>query len=392
MENAIVLANCPSYSDSNVARAMDNIFKTLPGFDLRSYFGKKVVVKPNLLSPHDPDKAVTTHPAIVREVAKRLVDSGAKVIIADSPAGLYNKSVMEKLYKSCGIDVATEGTGAILNRDYTYQTVKCDAGAIIEDFHCLTPIVEADAIINISKLKTHGLTYFTGAVKNMFGMVPGLDKAAFHSRFPDRHSFNRLLVDLCVSRLPTVSIMDGVVGMEGPGPSGGKPKRVGVIGASTNPFALDMAMADLVALPLSQIPIITEAIKRGYLPERPERLLWFGDDRKAFDTTFEPADKGNREGSLLWFILDRFVLPKKYRDYFAEKRSPWPIISNRCIRCGRCAEICPRQIITSDETGFWPTYAKCIRCYCCHEVCPVKAIDLKKGSLKKIEKYESRGK
>lgn len=373
MEKTVSIAYCDNYEAENVERAVKRIFDSFGGISAMNLRGKRVLLKVNLLSANRPEEAVTTHPSVVAAVAKELVASGAEVIIADSPGGVYTRAALNRVYRICGMEEAAKASGAQLNYDLTYKRVTFNEGKQAQDFDIISPVLDADVVFSMAKLKTHGLSYYTGAVKNLFGTIPGLEKAAFHSRFPNRNRFNSVLVDICQLVKPYFSIVDGVIGMEGDGPSGGEPKYVGVIGASFSPYALDIAMCDQVSLPPSQVPVIVEAISRGLAPANVSDITFIGDDREQRRTRFRPPSSGGRSSPLS--LLVRFILPKRtisrLQDYF----SPWPIISDRCIACKKCVEICPRQIIEIHNNRAVPDYAGCIRCYCCHEICPVRAIN-----------------
>lgn len=380
MQKKVYLSECKDYRTENVDNAVK---RALSAFDLPGSIdpkGKKVVIKVNLLSAKKPDKAVTTHPEVVASIAREFINAGSEVIIADSPGGLYNQGVMQTVYSTCGMNTAAEESGAKLNFDMGHRSVNFPQGKYAKEFNIISPVLDADFIINVAKLKTHGLAYFTGAVKNLFGTIPGLEKAGFHSKYPNKYKFNGVLIDICEYIKPGISFVDGVIGMEGAGPSGGKVKHVGVIGASLNPYALDLAMSDLVSLPKSKIPILKEATIQELVPEDVGKLEFMGDDPKKFKTTFQPAIEGEARGNPIIFLIVRYLLPNKWKEGLSNKLTPWPKMLDNCIACGKCVEICPRQVIKIEKGKAKPDYSGCIRCYCCHEVCPVQAIDLVKKS------------
>lgn len=380
MDNRVYLAGCQNYEKKNIENAVK---RALSAFDFPSSFdmkGKKILIKANLLSANNPDKAVTTHPEVVSAIAREFIKAGGEVTIADSPGGIYNQGILGHVYSSCGMNTVAEESGAKLNFDMSHRKVKFSQGKFAKEFNIISPVLDADFIISVAKLKTHGLAYYTGAVKNLFGAIPGLEKAGFHSLYPNKYKFNGVLVDLCEYIKPGISFVDGVIGMEGAGPSGGNAKHVGVIGASLNPYALDLAMSDLVSLPQSKIPILTEAAVQGLVPENVGKLEFLGDDPRQFKTTFQPAIKGTRRGNPIVFLITRYLLPKKWKEGLSNKFTPWPKIVDKCIACGKCVEICPRQVIEIENKKAKPDYSGCIRCYCCHEVCPVQAIELVKRS------------
>jgi len=378
MDKRVYIAGCPDYEKVNVRKAVRSALDAFGGTAAFGVRGKRVLLKVNLLSAYDPDKAVTTHPEVVCAIACEFTAAGAQVIIADSPGGPYTAQTLRRAYTLCGMDKAAAESGAVLNYDTSYRRVSYPEGKFSKDFDIITPVLDADIVISVAKLKTHGLAYYTGAVKNLFGTVPGLEKAAYHSRYPNKFRFNGVLVDICQLVKPHISFVDGVIGMEGAGPSGGTPRHVGIIGAALNPYALDMAMCNLVSLPVSLVPVLTEAIEQKLVPVSVSELDYLGDDPSVFRTRFAPASAGGK-GGLGGFII-RHVIPKPLLERALHALTSWPVMTDKCIACGKCAEICPRQVITIKDRRAVPDHSGCIRCYCCHEICPVQAIDLVKRS------------
>lgn len=368
MNDKVFLAACPDYKQANVDSAVRRVLDGLGGIDALNIRGKSVLLKVNLLSAFAPERAVTTHPSVAEALCREFIAAGASVTIADSPGGPYTRFSLERVYNTCGMSDVAKRTSASLGFDTGHGRV---SGAK-RTFNVINAALEADLIVSVAKLKTHGLAYYTGAVKNMFGVVPGLDKPALHSKLPNKREFCNALVDLCETVKPALSIVDGVWGMEGAGPSGGTPKFAGVIGGSLNPYALDAVMCDVACLPRSCVPVLVEADQRGLLGE----ITHAGDAPERFRTAFKPAIKTNGH-TQLGFVAN-LILPKKVAVKIAERRSPYPIIQPECIGCGKCAESCPRSVITITDRRAVVNLDGCIRCYCCHEMCPVQAIELKK--------------
>jgi uncharacterized protein (DUF362 family)/Pyruvate/2-oxoacid:ferredoxin oxidoreductase delta subunit len=374
MNKTVSIACCDNYQQDTVDRAVRRVLEPLGGVTALQPKGKHVLLKVNLLSANSPEKSVTTHPSIVEALAKEFVAAGARVTIADSPGGIYNMTSLSRVYRVCGMEAAAGNSGASLNFDLSFRRISFPEGRYANEFDIISPVLDSDIVISVAKLKTHGLSYYTGATKNLFGCIPGLEKAAFHSRYPNRYRFNAVLVDLCELVRPHLSIVDGVIGMEGDGPSAGKPKYVGVIGASKNPYALDMAMCDLVSLPPSQVPVLAEAVARKLVVPKVSDLVYVGEEPDKIRTQFMPPSGGGRSSPI--GIISRFILPGKIRQRLYDSLTPWPVMTNKCIACKKCVEICPRQIISIENDRAVPYYSGCIRCYCCHEICPVQAIDL----------------
>ncbi len=367
MDNCVYLASCANYEEENVCRAVHDTLEAFGGAAALAG-GKQVLIKANLLMSSTPEKAVTTHPSVITAIAREFVAAGCTVEIADSCGGVYNKSVLEKLYAVCGMKRAAESSGAILNYDTTSFERELPDGVRIKRVQMISPVERADFIISAAKMKTHGFAYYTGAVKNMFGVIPGLNKAVMHSRFPEKRAFCEMLVDLCDGVKPDLSIIDGIVGMEGAGPSGGEPKHAGVIIGARNPYAADLAAMRIMGLDEKKSYVHVCARSRGFVSD----VEYIGESVEKFVTQFVPPYK--RESKTLLRIL-----PGAARAYTERFFASYPLVnSNKCVGCGECARACPESTITIREKKADINYKKCIRCYCCHELCPARAIDIKK--------------
>lgn len=270
------------------------------------------------------------------------------------------------------MEEAAQKTGAGLNFDTQSRTIGYAPGKTAHSFPIIQPVLDADIIINLGKLKTHGLTYYTGAVKNLFGVIPGLTKPVFHSRYPRMEDFCSMLVDLCECVKPHFSIIDGIIGMEGHGPTGGNPKAAKVLIGSTNPHAADLAAIQIMGFHPEQVPTILEAQKRGLIPGSYKELTLLGTPIKKLETRFLPSRREGRK--ILKF------LPRSLRPGMEDLLAPYPIIQQeKCIGCGDCVRTCPQNIITiSKNKKAVIHYQKCIRCYCCQELCRKRAIQLKR--------------
>ncbi|MEG0019375.1 MAG: DUF362 domain-containing protein [Oscillospiraceae bacterium] len=346
----------------------------------RAVAGKRVLLKPNMLSKQPPSKAITTHPQILAAVIKVLLEWGVPpkdMLIADCGGGTASVTLAQSSYNGCGFTKVSEDTGVPLYTKVETVRVKTD-GAIVKEFEIIAPAAQYDVIINLAKFKTHAMTGMSGAVKNLFGTIPGLKKAEFHMRFPQKESFAKMLVDLCQTIKPSFTIVDGVVGMEGDGPSGGVPIALGLIIAGENPYYIDHVMCGIMGLDPMSAPVMQEAIERGLCP----KIL----------------PQGTVEGDTeLYKKWEGFVLPKSYSVNFAQNLpraiswatpaverliAPRPRVDkSECIGCEKCREICPQQVITMEKGRAHIDQKGCIKCFCCHEMCPVKAIEIKRFIL-----------
>ncbi len=364
MDKAFV-AKCSDYAPESVENAVERIFGFFGGAEQVLKKGKRVLLKTNLLLARDPDSAATTHPEVVRAVASYLIAHGADVMIADSPGGPYTAASLKRVYEVCGMTRAAELSGASLNFDTSQhaKTVNTENG--VKAFELIAPVVERDVIISCAKIKTHSLAYYTGAAKNMFGTIAGLNKAAYHANYPKIEDFSAMIVDLVRTVDPDYSIIDGVYGMEGDGPSAGTPKYAGVIIGAKNPFAADEAAMRQVGLDPELAPIQKRAKELKLVSD----VEICGDDVPK--TEFAPALRGKR----VWNVLK--IIPRSLSRAVGDGFKPYPLITDKCIGCGTCVRSCPGTALAVKDKKAVLNKKSCIRCYCCHELCPVKAIDLR---------------
>lgn len=371
MNTKVSLAACKNYEDTNVSVAIKALLAHYGGAESLAR-GKRVLLKPNLLMPRAPDEATTTNPAIVAALAREFLAVGCDVVIADSCGGPYNVAVLKKLYRVTGMQAVADATGARLNFDVSSEDAVFEGGKRIGKIPIIKPVLESDFVVSIAKLKTHGLTRFTGAVKNLFGVVPGLTKPMFHSKFPEKTAFCEMIVDLCELVAPSFSVIDGVVGMQGKGPSGGLPKAAGVILGGQNPHAVDLAALRVMGFSPNDVPTVADAILRGLIPKSADDLTYTGDDPVDFEFKFLPPP-GKAPGMFIKWLPKRFEAP------LARWFMPYPHISPTCIGCGDCARTCPMHTIEIRDKRAHIKYDKCVKCYCCHELCPIRAISFKRN-------------
>ena len=332
--------------------------------------GKKVVLKPNLVAKRKAETGITTHPAFIRACASYFKKCGAQVTIADSPGGVYTVSALDGIYNTTGMRKAADESGAVLNTDVTYQNVYMPEYSK-NAFHIITPLADADLIVNVCRLKTHALCEISAAVKNLFGSIPGLQKAEQHARFPRRTDFAEMLCDLCLINAPQISITDGVIGMEGNGPADGTLKKVGVVLASVNPFASDLAAAHLMGYEPEEVGTVRAAVKRGLCPKTAAELTLDGEPLERFASRFRRPDAS--AGGLVKQI------PTIFGGGLQQLLAPRPRVNRaKCIGCGACMRNCPASTseIVDKKAHIKPK--ACINCYCCQEFCPVKAIEIKR--------------
>ncbi|MFV0350924.1 MAG: DUF362 domain-containing protein [Oscillospiraceae bacterium] len=370
-----------SYCDEqDLQKKVEELLLCLPQVQaLKS--NSNVVLKPNLMSPRKPEEAVTTHPAVVRAVVLALQKKGVQSItIAESPGGPSTPRSIASLFTACGVRQALQSTGAVLYEDIESTALAAPNAKLVRRFSVLNPIAKADLIINLPKLKTHVLTGLSGAVKNLFGVVPGLQKAEFHMQFPQREHFGQMLIDLQQALPPTVHLVDAMLAMEGDGPGGGVPKDCGVLLAGQDPYAIDLALCSFIGMPAATVPYLQAGAAQGLCAEMfdPAQLQGEVDAAEAFLGFVLPS---SYQGDLLHFQrmpkLFSWVIPA-----IAKFTAPRPrVLHSKCIGCARCKDICPQKVISIKNGKAHIKRKGCIKCFCCHEVCPVKAIEVYRSRL-----------
>ncbi len=357
-KNSRVMVFDASYDDQSLSGIIDTTFKRFP-LDLR---GKKVLVKPNILCGEPPEKAVTTHPALVKAVVEKLKHEGAVVTVGDNPGVLgYGKSA--KAAQTARITEAAGDCFIHLGRTPVRQALSCRD---ISHVMIARDVLQADLVVNLPKLKTHGLTFYSGAIKNTFGYVVGGDKIRMHSQAPTPRRFAEALVNIYMIRPPDLNIIDAVEAMEGNGPHHGRVKKVGKVLAGDNAVCLDAAAVHLMGRSPKSIPHLAIAADKGLGTIDLSGISIEGDLTPLSDfkmpVTFVPGAVG--------VVLNRFLSPLV---------NCTPEVSEKsCKRCGVCVEHCPADAITMKK-GACPRAdkKKCINCYCCQELCPEDAIVLK---------------
>ena len=272
----VAIARCERYENAEAA-----LLEALAPFGSLDWVrpGMKVALKVNLVSGGKPDSAVVPHPKFVSALCRLLVARGAEVVVGDSPGGLYTAPFVGHVYSASGM-TAVEEVGARLNHDFSQRAVSFPEGKILRSFQYTAWLDGADAIIDVCKLKTHGMLYvylLSCAVKNLFGVIPGTLKPEYHFRYPNPDDFAAMLVDLADFVRPRLSICDAVVAMEGNGPTAGTPRNVGAVLAAQSPHALDLAAAHIIGLRAQDVPTLAAAHRRGYIPEDAQALSIAGE-------------------------------------------------------------------------------------------------------------------
>lgn len=373
----VSIVPCSSYEAQDVKKALQEVLSPIGGLDWVSP-GMKIAIKANLVSMMKPEAAATTHPALLCALVEELKNKGALVVIGDSPGGLYNSVFVNRIYSATGMK-DTERYGAVLNQNFSTSEAAFPDAMVTKSFTYTAYLDEVDAIINFCKLKTHGMMGMSASVKNMFGVVPGTFKPEYHFRFPDHKDFAKMLIDLNTYFAPKVKLclVDAVVGMEGNGPTQGKPRKIGAVLASANPHALDLACASIIGLDPADVPTLQVAHEMGIIPESAEKLTLYGDLASFVISDFQNI---HVRRSLQFEGHGRFAAMFVKS---ALQASPTPK-KKECIGCKKCAEICPAKAIEMKNGIPVIDKKKCITCFCCQEFCPKGAMKVHRPLIARI--------
>ena len=368
------------YSPESAKKAILALLSPLKFLDTLKE-GMTVVIKANLVSAMKPDEAATTHPVLLAALTDILVEMGCRVIVGDSPGGLYNAAFVGRVYNRTGMRELISH-GAALNDNFSEKAASFPEGVVLKDFTYTAYLDKADLIINFCKLKSHGMMGMSCAAKNMFGAIPGVIKPEYHFRFPKYEDFADMIVDLDEYFHPVLSIADAVVGMEGNGPTAGTPKAMNCLIASHSPHNLDMVAAKILGFERSELPILEAAYKRGMTPESYEEINLYGAvDGLILDDFIRVVERRSLE-----FSGDGKSLVKRLFSKFAAGilRTRPKLEKNLCVGCGICRDICPAKAILIKNKKAVINKKKCIRCFCCQEFCPKSAMKVKRTFIAEL--------
>lgn len=350
--NAMVCIQRSTYSTIN----LDSLLKPLNGIKKYINKGEQILLKVNLLNASRPEQRVVTDPSIVKKTAEAVLKVGGIPFIGDSPSGQFTKRRLKRVYKKAGLLEISRELGIELNYDTTAKKVSIIKGKQLKKTQICNYILKADKIIALPKIKTHSFMIMTLAIKIMYGAVPGLTKAKYHSIYFRKTSFADMILDILSVVPPDLIIMDGIIGMQGDGPSNGIPVNLGVLLAAENAIAMDITICQMLNIEPVGVPVLKQAKLRGLWPKEIKYPQLTPNDVK----------------------YTNFILPNTASYLISGKKIPLqsPKVKTNCISCGLCEEVCPKHAIKNKPDKAQIDYTKCIRCYCCHEICPYNAIEL----------------
>lgn len=366
----VSIVRCADYTAEQCRRAITEVLAPLGGLEWVKA-GMKIVIKTNLVAAMKPERAATTHPALLAALTGLLIERGASVVIGDSPGGLYNAAFLNHAYSVAGLHEA-ELAGAVLNRDFSQKDANYPDAHVAKHFTYTAYLDDADAVISFCKLKSHGMMSLSAATKNLFGAIPGTMKPEYHFRYPDPLDFAGMIIDLNDYFKPRLYLVDAVTAMEGNGPTAGTPRQMGALLAGTDCHKLDLICAKLIGLDPMAVPTLRAAANYGLIGENADCV----DAAGAVEDFILPDFKRIERGRGLQFET---ALPGKLGAAFSRVAQralrPSPKLkASECVGCGMCKNVCPAKAITIEKKLARIEKDRCIRCFCCQEFCPKGAM------------------
>lgn len=368
MDSQVSIIKCKSYGQNEVFAAVKKATDLIGGIAAFVKKGDRVLIKPNLLAAQPPESGIDTHPEFVRAVVRLVKQTNAEIILGDSPSVWGRPQEIDLVYETSGIKAVAKEEGVNL--------IKLDRSMMVDGYSLTTLIKDCNRIISLPKFKTHDLMVLTGAIKNLFGLVPGLFKTELHRRAINSESFAKVLVDILGLAKPTLTIIDGIVAMEGDGPAtAGTPRNMGLVLAGNDCVSLDAVLATIMGLNPKDILSTKEASERGMGEAKLENIEILGErieDVIAQDFKLPQTSIVNR-------------LPKPMLKILKGLTRIYPAIDNDlCKMCQACVKSCPANAITNKAEQLRIEYSRCILCFCCQEVCPYAAVKIKKNVFTRI--------
>ena len=378
-DSPVVMTPCETYDDTAVKAALEAVLAPLGGLDWVTE-GMTVGIKANLVSAMKPEECATTHPSLLCALTQMLREKGARVIIGDSPGGVYTAAFVNHVYHAAGLS-ACEAVGAELNRDLGVADTRFPEAYVLKSFTYTAWLDACDAVIDFCKLKSHGMMGMSAAAKNLFGIIPGTMKPEYHFRFPNMADFAHMLVDIndYFSEKVKLCLVDAVEGMEGNGPTKGTPRHIGVLLASASPHTADVICARLIGLSEDAVPTLQAARERGLLPDA-VTLISTDPDKGVEDWVVGDFEHvAVRRGHL---FTSKGKLVSKVLEKLLDSRPQ--LKASECVGCAKCAEICPANAIAMENRKAVIDRDKCIRCFCCQEFCPMGAMKVHRTWIARV--------
>ncbi|TXT54736.1 MAG: hypothetical protein BAJALOKI2v1_730008 [Promethearchaeota archaeon] len=340
-----------------------------------------ILIKPNILMGKDPERAVTTHPEVLRSTIQWIKQFNPKRIIVAESSGTKTIGATEKAFEGSQIKLVCEEEEVEWTPfEKTKRKIyKVKDPLVLEEITTSNLLAEADLIINIPKIKTHSQCLLTCSIKNMFGTLLLGNKPRVHAKYPSLESFNSALADIYSVSNPQLTIVDGFLCQEGNGPTKGDVVELGLILAGFDGVAIDTVVCKIIGFNPNEVIHIEKAKEKGLGTNDLKEIQIVGDEIESVKRKFKkPRIKPVS-----------VPLPKWLADYVGEKifKATIKFDSSKCIMCKTCIKNCPVDALKAPKLRskkripIWDK-SKCISCYCCAELCPEEAVSFKINYIK----------
>ncbi|MGD9142639.1 MAG: DUF362 domain-containing protein [Dehalococcoidia bacterium] len=380
-KSTVSIAKTGGYDYDEVYQAVKNCLSLIGGLDNFIKKNDRVLVKINHLSPASkPERGIITHPIFVKAVVENLKESGAEITVGDDIQNGTNDG-----YELSGIrKICNESRVNLVNlRERGFVEVECK-GLILDKLYISKSALEADILVNLPKFKTHSKAVFTGGIKNSYGLIPKGSRSKYHFDYKNIEDFSKVLTDVFSVIIPDLTIIDGIVAMEGEGPASGTLRNLGLIIASRDAVALDAVAARIIGIEPFDILTTKHADERGLGNGNLQNIETVGEEINSVTVT-------------------DFNLPSNYSNILVEKMPAFlakfisrqldiipVVIKDLCVGCQECKENCPADVISIIEKRAVINTGKCTHCLCCHEVCRYGAIDTERSFIGRTLYYLAR--
>ncbi len=294
----VSLVRCEDYELEPLRAALRDLLAPLGGMAAFVKPGERIGLKPNIIMPAVPERAICTHPLLVAAVALEVREAGGYPVVVESPgAGFVPlKSVMVGVFRRAGYREVADRYDFELSYDTDWDTIRHPDGRQAHRVELLRSFLDCDGLINLSKFKTHTFQVLGGATKNLFGLIPGLTKVGYHAKLPAPKLFGDMLLDIAALARPRLNIVDAILAMEGQGPStSGTPRQMNFLLAADDYVSADLVCCAIAGIDPLAVPMLAAARDRGLWRGRPEDVATVG----------LPVSE---------FAVKDFALPGKYLD------------------------------------------------------------------------------
>lgn len=365
MTSKVAVVACENYSEKEIRKQLERALELLGGIEQFVKPLDRVLIKPNLCLPQPPERCLTTHPEIVKQLALICSKGDGKIIVGDNPVGDATEDRLDFIWNTCGMESSLKEINyarSLINKDMQEFKVNIDDSEY--SYLISREVLECEVLINVPKFKTHCLMTYTGAVKNLYGLLPGNSKKTLHYQLPEHDKFAKLLAHICSTVKPTLNVLDAVIGIEGDGPGmKGEIRPIGLIMISSDAVALDAVASKIMGLEPYDIPTTVAGAQLGVGQANLNNIELLGDNIEEFIAKDYKIPKTS--------IYHKDLTKKLFR----LSKSNIKINKEICIRCKLCINNCPAAAIDTIDNGLEIIPSKCIGCMSCHEICPSAAIE-----------------